>query len=614
MRTRVFAHLRLALYSVVVGVALLEVVLRVVGYTYSPLALIPADNRNDFRPVHMATRDARVSSEPLTVFDPELLWVPNPRIGDVLASDGTRGGPLATARAGAEMLAVAVGDSNTLGPPDRPDHWPGYLQDLLAMNAPEGRWRVVNAGVYGYSSFQGLRRARGVLAHRPDLVYFSFGSNDAHPVHRTDADYAGRVARLAGWQWLRVAPPLMHVWWQLRDGPSSAPITHRVPLPEYRRNLEEFVRLCREAGARPVLLTRPYRGQSKAPDHWMSYAPLYNQATRDVAAASGVDVVDAYEAFRATPQLFSDESHFTRRGYQRMAQQLLAHLYARKLVDTAFLYRTAVYPGSSAASLPELGDGWYADEDWPGGTRGRWTAREATAFVERRGREAGLEVDLDFFRSTNRTTGRIEAAGRTLLEIDHPNGRLQRTLDVGSIPDGRIEVRFAVDETARGADKDSRQLGMFVHSLGLRPTPFAPLVRPGDLEEGDPALSAGFWLPETWVDGRRGRWTKREGVLRLGRAGGENRLVLDFTLESPRGETAGWLEVNGRRLASFRGPNERRVETLDIGGVADDAIVLRIRVETPFVPRALDARSRDARTLGVFVHEARLERAGEPAR
>ena len=553
MRSRVLSHLRLALFSVVMGVALLELVLRVVGYSYSPLALIPVDNRNDFRPVHMATHDPRVSGEPLTVFDPELLWVPNPRIGEVISADGTRGGPLAEARAQAQKLVVAVGDSNTLGPLDGPDHWPGYLQDLIALNAPAGRWRVVNAGVYGYSSFQGLRRARQVLKHRPDVVYFSFGANDAHPVHRTDAAYAQRVARLAGWQWLRVAPPLLNAWWRLRDDPSAAPLTHRVPLPDYVRNLEEFVRLAREAGARPILLTRPYRGQSKDPDHWMSYAPLYNQATRDVAARAAVDVVDVYEAFRSSPELFTDESHFTRRGYQRMAQLLLADLHAKGLVETGYVYRTSVYPGSSAAPLPELGEGWYAAEDWPNGPRGRWTGREATAFLERRANEAGLAIDLDVFRGTNRTRGRIEAGGRTLLQIDHANGRIVRTLDVGGVADRRIEVHLAVDETARGAGKDTRALGLFVHSLALRPTALDPRVQPAELEDDRGELASGFWLPETWADGRRGRWTKKEAVLRLGRVDGEDRLVLDFSLESPRGGTSGWLEVNGRRLKSFDG-------------------------------------------------------------
>lgn len=602
MRTRLLALLRWALFSVVAGVVLLEVVLRIAGYTYSPLALIRLDERKNPTPAGTASR------EPLTVFDPELLWVLNPRASAALAVDGTRGGPLAEARAQAQKLIVAVGDSNTLGAVDG-DHWPGYLQDLIDLNAPAGTWRVVNAGVLGYASFQGLRRARQVLGHRPDVVYFSFGANDGYPMRRTDEDYARRAERLASWRWLRLAPPLMHAWWRARDRDASgAPLTHRVPLADYRRNLEELVRLCRDAGTRPVILTRPYRGESIAPDHWLARAALYNQATRDVAARGGVDLVDVYEAFRGAPELFTDESHFNTRGHQRMARDLLADLHARGLVGTGFVYRSAIHPGLSAP-LPELLSGWHAAEDWPNAPSGRWTARDASAILERRGREASLEVDLELFRSTNRTTGRIEAAGRTILRIDHPNGRLRRALDVSGIADRRIEIRLVVDETAREGS-DTRDLGLFVHSLALRPV----TVRPGELEDGRQELGAGFWAPETWANGSSGRWTKNEGVLRLARPAGEDRLVVEFSLDSPRGETAGSLEVNGRRLASFRAPNGPRVEWLDIGGIPGDEIVLRIRVDAPFVPRLVDERSGDGRSLGVFVHEVRLEHAAPAGR
>ena len=70
--------------------------------------------------------------------------------------------------------------------------------------------------------------------------------------------------------------------------------------------------------------------------------------------------------------------------------------------------------------------------------------------------------------------------------------------------------------------------------------------------------------------------------------------------------------MNGRRLASFRAPNGRRVETLDIGGIPGDEIVLRIRVDSSFVPRLVDPSSRDERTLGLFLHEVRLEQSATP--
>lgn len=616
MRTRLLALLRLAAFTVVAALALLEVTLRVIGYSYSPLALLPPDNRNDHRPFHGASLDPRVSAkEPVTVFDPELLWVPNPRVGPVLASDGTRGGPLADARAQSDVLVVAVGDSNTMGPLDLPDHWPGYLQDLIALNAPPRRWRVVNAGVYGYSSFQGLRRTRQVLVDRPDFVYLSFGANDAHPVQRPDDAYAQRARSLARWQWLRLAPPLMHALWAVRDRLSPpGPSRHRVPLPDYRRNLEEMVRLCLAQGATPILLTRPYKGEATDAANWMTYAPLYNQATREVAAREGVELIDVFEAFRGEPQAFVDESHFRRRGHQALARLLLHRLEARGSLATGFVYRTSVDLGDALDTFPELDDGWHYPESWPDAPKGRWTKRAATLHLERRGDERGLAIDLELFNRTGHTLGRIEANGRPLLRVDQANGRLQRVLDISSIPDPRISVRISVDEAAGSGQRDPRELGVFVHSCGLRPSTLASSIRPGEVDDGRPELMEGFWSAEKWVDGRSGRWTRAQALLRLSRRPDETRLVVDLSLENPGGTTDGWLEVNGRRLKAFHAQNGRRTEVLDVGDAPGDELRLRIGVDRPFVPQRLGVPSRDRRVLGVFVHEARLERKDAPAR
>ena len=69
MRPRVFALLRWALFSVVAGVALLEVVLHLAGYTYSPLALIRLDERTDLRRPERraAIRAPRASRSPSSI-------------------------------------------------------------------------------------------------------------------------------------------------------------------------------------------------------------------------------------------------------------------------------------------------------------------------------------------------------------------------------------------------------------------------------------------------------------------------------------------------------------------------------------------------------------------
>jgi hypothetical protein len=233
--------------------------------------------------------------------------------------------------------------------------------------------------------------------------------------------------------------------------------------------------------------------------------------------------------------------------------------------------------------------------------------------LERREAEQGLEVDLTLFRSTNRTTGRIEANGSTLLRIDGPNGRLRRVLDLRQVQGREVTIRFTADEPAQQSGTDRREIGLFVHSAALRPTRFASRVVAAELEDGRAELGPGFWPPETWPDGRSGRWSRGDGLLRLGRTGDESRLAVDFSLQSPRGTTACSFEVNGRRLAQLRAGNGRRTEVLDVAGIDAPELSLKIRVERPVVPKLFDPRSTDGRTLGVFVHEARLERAGAPA-
>src|SRR4030095_3444109 len=58
---------------------------------------------------------------------------------------------------------------------------------------------VVNAGVYGYSAFQGLERFKEALPLQPDMALISFGGNDAHLVAASDSEFANRLGT-----WTRV--------------------------------------------------------------------------------------------------------------------------------------------------------------------------------------------------------------------------------------------------------------------------------------------------------------------------------------------------------------------------------------------------------------------------
>jgi acyl-CoA thioesterase I len=95
-------------------------------------------------------------------------------------------------------VIVAYGDSLTAGQGVRPDmNYPAKLQAKL--DAAGYRYRVVNAGVSGDTSSQGLNRVQSVVALRPAIVIVEFGANDGlrgMPAETTAQNLAAIVSRL----------------------------------------------------------------------------------------------------------------------------------------------------------------------------------------------------------------------------------------------------------------------------------------------------------------------------------------------------------------------------------------------------------------------------------
>jgi hypothetical protein len=135
-----------------------------------------------------------------------------------------------------------------------------------------------------------------------------------------------------------------------------------------------------------------------------------------------------------------------------------------------------------------------------------------------------------------------------------------------------------------------------------RPPSSAGLVHLAAIPDGSPALGPGWWPAEAWAMGDPGRWTAGEAVLRLERVGGESGLALDMTLDSPSDETTVHIEAGGRTVRTLRGPNGRRREVVDIGGLPGRTVEARIVTERPFASTVRPA----GRNQGVFVHTAQL--------
>lgn len=320
----VLLKLVVVLGAVLVALVVAEQVLRWIGWEYKPLTIQVRD-RQDARGFHLFDDEH-------FVYDPRLLWRPRPGFG-VFNAQGFRGEELPRTPAPGEIRILAVGDSNTLGwAGEDGANWPADLDEELS--AGRANLEVINAGVWGYSSAQGLARLEESLSFRPALVLISFGSNDAHRVSRSDREFA------AGSQWLRRLTRWLtkHRLGQLvavsfQREASDEPLVPRVPLEKYRQNLERMATMVRSAGAEPVFLTRPFTGTINDPLVWKNYAFDYNAVTVETAERNFAMVVDLYSYFKGRPEFFTDESHFTADGHLRAAKIVADHL--RPFVDEA---------------------------------------------------------------------------------------------------------------------------------------------------------------------------------------------------------------------------------------------------------------------------------------
>ncbi len=170
--------------------------------------------------------------------------------------------------------------------------WCDALGVALQRAYPQAKLEMINAGVSGNTTADGLRRMEAdVLSHRPQLVVAMFGMND--------------VA-------------------------SATP-------DEFRANLGEIVRRSRERGAGIILMTpnwiRP-EDSSLPPERVAEYAEIVRQTAREL----GVPVADAFTAFknihttdrREWTRLMSDSIHPNWRGHLLFAAEAAGVIIGQK--------------------------------------------------------------------------------------------------------------------------------------------------------------------------------------------------------------------------------------------------------------------------------------------
>ncbi len=226
---------------------------------------------------------------------------------------------------------VTLGGSFTYGWPynERPEvAYPAVMERALNDGGDLPlKVEVINGGVGGYTSFQGLYYfKKRLVKFQPDLITICFGANDAAAndsigVHMSDREYYEHLATLQQRKGmmkvkkvldnLRVYALVEKALYKVRKAAHKE--GQRVPPEDFKRNLREFVQLARGHGFKILLIPEPSRVYATLEEQ-LEVNP-YTQAMGEAAREHPelIKIVDFITplAGRDKDATFYDEMHLT---------------------------------------------------------------------------------------------------------------------------------------------------------------------------------------------------------------------------------------------------------------------------------------------------------------
>ena len=219
---------------------------------------------------------------------------------------------------------LAIGDSCTYGwGLAQEDAYPQVLQSLLDRQFGAERFRVINAGVPGFTSHHGLLylRERGLALH-PEIVIFGFGFNDFWRAGNIEAALESNrrflplirfddflVRNSSFWRWLRVHNRRVFG----REQPQ------RMSLEDYQRNITGIVEQAKAHGAHVLMIVFAVQN------------PAWEPHARDALALAATLGIPVIRYDRAT----SDRVHPTKEGNAALAVEIQERLAAEGYLGDA---------------------------------------------------------------------------------------------------------------------------------------------------------------------------------------------------------------------------------------------------------------------------------------
>jgi len=258
---------------------------------------------------------------------------------------------------------LSLGDSCTAhGHPP----YTSILEDKLnAVASSTRKYEVINAGVYSYSTFQGVQVAKKIIPLlKPDIVIILYGWND-HVLSSsgltdletghilTKKKMSGLSGKLSIPKFIRQFRIFQLCHYVITPFKSQKNInktrkTLRVPPSDYENNLSELVKICHENSAIPVVLISP---QNLIPNSIMTYFISvgffnsldefkndhlsYQKLTQEIAEQEKVQYIDLENYLNQFEKkdIFTDDGiHWTDNG-RKVISDKLSELIRKLMID-----------------------------------------------------------------------------------------------------------------------------------------------------------------------------------------------------------------------------------------------------------------------------------------
>jgi lysophospholipase L1-like esterase len=263
----------------------------------------------------------------------------NDRWGDepiAINSHGMRSPEVTVQKPDGVRRVVVLGGSHPMGMWVKSgETYSAVLERLL--NARGDRWQVLNTGVVGYTSWQGVLQMRHkLLPFEPDIVVSDLGINDGlarvpwglsrpdHRVRRTP----WLVAHLT--DWLRANSVAYRFALQRLTAAANGGQSARVSRQQHREHVLEIQRIAAESGARTVFMNH-FTSNVISPgvvDPGPSEC-TYPESDLDPV----VDVCGIFMPRLDLGELFADPVHANATGHAMIAEAMLDRLVALGWVE-----------------------------------------------------------------------------------------------------------------------------------------------------------------------------------------------------------------------------------------------------------------------------------------